>query len=246
MIGYLKSTPIEHVEIETPLIVRRHELVPSTIGHGCYRGGASVAIQLECRAPEAIVTVRGLDRFRLQPWGAYGGKPGCNGQAVLRQGIITREIGKIKVLTMRKGDVLLMTSPSGGGFGDPRARDPDLVLRDVRDELISAEEAATVYGVVIANDEVDRERTTILRENVPETTNWEIASGPERERYERIWPIDASIALAEAAMRIPQGIRRNVLATARRELMSLEKPITAEQAVQAVERNTQRIAPSSL
>jgi N-methylhydantoinase B len=246
MIGYLKSTPIEHVEIETPLIVRRHELVPSTIGHGCYRGGASVAIQLECRAPEAIVTVRGLDRFRLQPWGAYGGKPGCNGQAVLRQGIITREIGKIKVLTMRKGDVLLMTSPSGGGFGDPRARDPDLVLRDVRDELISAEEAATVYGVVIANDEVDRERTTILRENVPETTNWEIASGPERERYERIWPIDASIALAEAAMRIPQGIRRNVLATARRELMSLEKPITAEQAVQAVERNTQGIAPSSL
>ena len=70
MIGYLKSTPIEHVEIETPLIVRRHELVPHKIGHGRYRGGASVCIEIKFRAPDLKITVRGLDRFRFQPWGA--------------------------------------------------------------------------------------------------------------------------------------------------------------------------------
>jgi N-methylhydantoinase B len=37
MIGYLKSTPIEHVELETPLVVRRHELISDRIGHGRYR-----------------------------------------------------------------------------------------------------------------------------------------------------------------------------------------------------------------
>src|SRR5690606_3598641 len=58
MIGYLKSTPIEHVEAETPLIVRKHELVPGRFGHGRFRGGASVCIELECRATEVGITVR--------------------------------------------------------------------------------------------------------------------------------------------------------------------------------------------
>jgi N-methylhydantoinase B len=246
MIGYLKSTPIEHVEIETPLIVRCHELIPQTVGHGRYRGGASVCIELECRAPEATITVRGLDRFRLQPWGAYGGGAGCNGRTTLCQGSFTREIGKIKVLTLHEGDVLRMVSPSGGGFGSPLARDPHLVLRDVLDELISASEAATFYGVVIANDQLDWERTAALRGDVIERAEWEIAPGPERQRYENIWPIETSIALSEAAMRIPQGIRRNVLMATRRDLETAERPIGVAQAVQAVERHYERITSSHL
>src|SRR3954447_560070 len=79
MIGYLKSTPVEHVEVETPLIVRRHELIPHRLGHGRFRGGAAVRIELECRAPEAMITVRGLDRFRFQPWGLRASARGLPG-----------------------------------------------------------------------------------------------------------------------------------------------------------------------
>lgn len=243
MIGYLKSTPIEHVEIETPLIVRRHELIPQTIGHGQYRGGASVRIELECRAPEVIITVRGLDRFRFQPWGAYGGKPGCNGRAMLQKGTSTQEIGKIKVLTLREGDLLRIESPSGGGFGNPYLRDPDLVLRDVLDELISVEDAAAVYGVAVLDGAVDAGQTFHLRHEAAESQErWGIAPGPERERYEGIWPIETSIALAGAAMNIPSGIRRTVLEASRRDLKLAQRPIEAARAAQTVEQHAQRIA----
>lgn len=42
--------------------------------------------------------------------------------------------------------------PSGGGYGEPRKRDPDAVARDVRDELLSVAAAHRDYGVVIDAD----------------------------------------------------------------------------------------------
>jgi N-methylhydantoinase B/oxoprolinase/acetone carboxylase alpha subunit len=38
-------------------------------------------------------------------------------------------------------------SGGGGGRGEPRLRDPKLVAEDVRDELLDAEQAASIYGV---------------------------------------------------------------------------------------------------
>jgi hypothetical protein len=40
-------------------------------------------------------------------------------------------------------------SPGGGGFGDPKTRDPERVLRDVRDGVVSAAAAERDYGVAI-------------------------------------------------------------------------------------------------
>ena len=56
-------------------------------------------------------------------------------------------------------------SPGGGGFGDPRTRDPDRVLRDVRDGIVSVASAERDYGVAIAADgrSIDAERTARLR-----------------------------------------------------------------------------------
>jgi N-methylhydantoinase B len=45
---------------------------------------------------------------------------------------------------------LRVSSPGGGGYGDPLDRDPENVLRDVRDEVIGARSADEVYGVVLA------------------------------------------------------------------------------------------------
>ena len=57
--------------------------------------------------------------------------PGHSGRAVLNPDGEAQDIGRIKLLTMREGDLLRMESPSGGGFGDPSTRDPELVLSDV-------------------------------------------------------------------------------------------------------------------
>ena len=39
--------------------------------------------------------------------------------------------------------------PGGAGYGDPRERDPELVLRDVVDGYVSLEAAEREYGVRI-------------------------------------------------------------------------------------------------
>ena len=40
-------------------------------------------------------------------------------------------------MTCRRGDVVRWVLPGGGGWGDPLERDPERVLRDVRNELVS-------------------------------------------------------------------------------------------------------------
>ena len=56
-------------------------------------------------------------------------------------------------------------SPGGGGWGDPLRRDPELVLRDARDGLVSPEAAREIYGVVldVAGRQVDNDATIDLR-----------------------------------------------------------------------------------
>ena len=60
---------------------------------------------------------------------------------------------------------LVVSSPGGGGFGDPLDRDIDRVLRDVRDGVVSIEAAREHYGVVLARGgrRVDQEATARQR-----------------------------------------------------------------------------------
>jgi N-methylhydantoinase B len=68
--------------------------------------------------------------------------------------------------------VLRYVNNGGGGWGDPFARDPELVKRDVRDGYVSVEGAARDYGVVVVGDPendpeglaVHVEATRVLRE----------------------------------------------------------------------------------
>jgi hypothetical protein len=72
---------------------------------------------------------------------------------------------------MRRGDVIRFCQASGGGYGDPLERDPFQVARDVRDELVSAATARSVYGVSIdpATGRVVEEETRQLREGLGKT-----------------------------------------------------------------------------
>jgi N-methylhydantoinase B len=60
-------------------------------------------------------------------------------------------------------------SPGGGGYGDPRTRDPERVLRDVRDGLVSIESAGRDYAVAIdaKGRSIDAARTAELRKSLP-------------------------------------------------------------------------------
>jgi N-methylhydantoinase B len=75
-------------------------------------------------------------------------------------------------MTMRKGDLFRHEVAGAGGWGDPLDRDPALVLKDVRNEFVSAAAAREDYGVVIAGDRVDAVATAALRQQMRDRRNW--------------------------------------------------------------------------
>ncbi len=84
-----------------------------------------------------------FDRVAHAPKGREGGMPGAAGMVKLKSGAKLRTKG---FQVIPDGDRLILELPGGGGMGDPAARDPDLVARDVRDELVSPDAARRLYG----------------------------------------------------------------------------------------------------
>ena len=97
---------------------------------------------------EAVVQVRS-DRQVHRPYGLYGGRPGAPGAVVLNPQDEARTLTSKVTMTCRRGDVVRWVLPGGGGWGDPLERDPQRVLSDVRNELVSPAAAERDYGVVV-------------------------------------------------------------------------------------------------
>jgi N-methylhydantoinase B len=152
-VAFLRNVPVEVLEAEAPVIVRRFALTPDSEGPGRKRGGFGVEYELEIRHPSAVVVMRGKDRQRFTSWGAKGGgagaKSGCIG---LLPGLPPRDIGKRTVYRPELGEVIRLWGGGGGGFGDPLDRDPAAVAEDVGAGLVSPERAREVYGVVPGDD----------------------------------------------------------------------------------------------
>jgi 5-oxoprolinase (ATP-hydrolysing) len=97
----------------------------------------------------------------------FGGLQGLTGSLIKNPGTTGEESwpSKITGYKMNEGDLIRITGPSGGGYGDPRERDPEMVLSDWLDDFISLEIARDVYGVAIESESesVNAEETRRLR-----------------------------------------------------------------------------------
>ena len=60
-----------------------------------------------------------------------------------------RRLSSKTTLDLAVGDMISYRTCGGGGYGDPAARDPRLVQRDVRDRKVSVERARDLYRVEI-------------------------------------------------------------------------------------------------
>jgi N-methylhydantoinase B len=129
--------------------VERYGLVPDSEGPGRHRGGFGIAREITFLGDRAECVI-GSDRTRVAPWGLDGGLPAAGSSFVLERGRIRRELPSKTRLELRHGDRLLIETSGGGGWGSPRERDRELVLRDVREGLVSADRADSVYGVSAA------------------------------------------------------------------------------------------------
>lgn len=142
----VSNTPVEAVESEYPLRIRAYEFVPDTGGAGEHRGGPGTVREYEFRQDTAV---QGLnDRFDTPPWGLEGGESGAGGRAIYDPADgDPRRLHSKDGLDASAGDRLRLYTAGGGGYGDPEDRDPAAVRRDVRNGLVSAERARTVYRV---------------------------------------------------------------------------------------------------
>jgi N-methylhydantoinase B len=52
-------------------------------------------------------------------------------------------------VTLQPNDAVELRLPGGGGYGSPRARDPEAVVADVVEGYVSMEQAHALYGVVV-------------------------------------------------------------------------------------------------
>jgi N-methylhydantoinase B len=159
----LTIAPAEFLEATFPFLIEETTLRRDTGGPGKYRGGMGLIRSIEIVAPEAYISWMD-DRQTHPAWGLYGGRPGTPGDAYLCRGEqIYRLPTKYDNLLLEQGDRVVVRTGGGGGYGPPWERDPAWVLRDVRRGFVSVECAASQYGVVLTDGEVDAVATTERR-----------------------------------------------------------------------------------
>jgi N-methylhydantoinase B len=216
-VAFLRNVPVEVLETEAPVVVRRFDLNPDSEGPGKFRGGFGVQYELEIRHPSAVVVMRGKDRHRMAAWGAEGGgAASVSGNVGIRPGAPPHDIGKQTVYRPELGEVIRLWSGGGGGYGDPATRDPALVAADVMAGLVSRERARDAYGVVLAGDEVDEQETAALRARMPRNGE-KFDLGPARTGWERVHG-EAAERIAAWLPSLPAGVRRYAEGAAYRAL----------------------------
>jgi N-methylhydantoinase B len=142
------NAPIEVVESQSPVRVERYELVADSGGAGEFRGGMSVERQLRFLGARATLQFRS-DRRRFPPYGLCGGRPGAASQTTLHDGTTWSELPTKFTRPLHSGDAFRHATAGAGGYGDPRRRDPALVLTDVCDGRVTQGAARDAYGVVV-------------------------------------------------------------------------------------------------
>ena len=141
--GTALNQPIEVWEHKYPVLVERYALVPGSGGDGAQRGGLGTVHEIRLLADHFL---SGLgDRHRVAPWGIAGGKDGRPNRWSLRRNGETQALqalfnlpspSKFYNLALKAGDVLVIETGGGGGFGDPRERSRAALERDRRDGYV--------------------------------------------------------------------------------------------------------------
>ena len=163
-LGGMSLPNVEVFEQLYPISVRRQEFRCDGGGFGEYRGGTGVDYDVEVEAG-AEYSFRGEGLRTPSGFGVGGGGFGKVGAMVMTpeegEPIDPPQYGVRSLPAL----AIALSSPGGGGWGDPKARDPQLVLRDVQDGVVSAPSAREHYGVALSADgtAIDEATTLSLR-----------------------------------------------------------------------------------
>lgn len=142
----LRSTPTEVIETMAPLVQRERVLRVDSGGAGRRRGGLGQRTAMAARGEISWSVNGNVDRVLRPASGVDSGHDGAAGRFGLSGGT---DLPSKSRVNLRPDDVVDVTLPGGGGYGDPFDREPEAVLADVVDGYVSAEAARDLYGVEV-------------------------------------------------------------------------------------------------
>jgi N-methylhydantoinase B len=135
----VSSTPIEISEHIAPLRFHYKRLRPDSGGAGRHRGGLGQDLLIESCSDTPIAVSFLAERTRFPAFGIEGGKSGAAGQ--LR--INGKAVDPKRQYVLQRGDTVQMCTPGGGGHGDPKTREVDMISADLKAGYVTPEGART-------------------------------------------------------------------------------------------------------
>ena len=158
--------PIEAVEQLYPVRIERTGLREDSGGPGRWRGGLGLTREVRILTSGSQLSVL-AEKAVLPPFGVCGGAAGATNRFWVRRNNERVQPsplpGKVSGFPLQLGDVLLMESSGGGGFGDPLERDSARVAADVGEGYITPAAAKVVYGVILRGGVPDEAATAARR-----------------------------------------------------------------------------------
>ncbi len=114
------NTPAEVIEAEYPIDVLVQAIRRGSGGAGAHRGGDGQTRAYRTRVDGLVLTTM-IERVVIPPYGLEGGEPGLPFRITLERadGTTVAVPGKANI-RLRKGDVVILESSGGGGYGRPR------------------------------------------------------------------------------------------------------------------------------
>ena len=143
-----RNQPAEYTETRFPLIVEKLALRTDSGGAGKRRGG--MGYEKHYRARVDCRTIVTADRVKLGCYGLSGGKAGEPFLVTIDPAGDGRRLGGlVDGEPVKAGQLVVVMTTGGGGWGDPLEREAELVLRDAAEGRVSREAALREYGVAV-------------------------------------------------------------------------------------------------
>ncbi len=141
------NLPAEALEHEYPLMVDEYGLVEDSGGAGQHRGGVGIARQIRAMQDDIVFSIRS-DSHVIGAPGVFGGAEGATASLIKNADGPDREelSSKVSHIEMKAGDSMRLETAGGGGYGAPETRAPSALAADIRDGLVSRENAEQDYG----------------------------------------------------------------------------------------------------